>query len=219
MRQRFCILVVLVAAATWSCDNSSTTSTTKQGDVAAAKAAMTSFHTACDEWATARREGRAVSVASRKITEAYFEFLKQIKNTRYTPNNEWLFPRELAFAGSYQDPDGGHWSYLVGKGQTGLRMSAWKRAEWSADELPGHGFAASISLEPTELFEKFHVSTATQPDLKAEVIIVPYTLADTAGTIELRRNGKQWSFSPDRGIVGALNWWRPFADAATRPAE
>jgi hypothetical protein len=211
---------MLLAAATWSCDRSSTTSATKHGDVAAAKAALTAFHSACDEWSAARREGQDVSVASGKITQAYFEFLKQIKNTQYSPNNEWLFPREqIAFAGNYQDADGGNWSYLVGKGQTGLRMSAWKRAEWSADRLPAHGFAASISLEPIELFEKFHVSTATQPDTKTDLIVVPYTLGDAAGTIELRRNGKEWRFSPDRGVVGALDWWRPFASAATRPAE
>jgi hypothetical protein len=231
---RIAIVLPLVTVAP-SCDRASRTTTTaptsaptNDAAVTAAKAAEQAFHAGCDEWYAARQAGRDTSAAAKKIGLSYFDFLKHIQNTPYEPNNEWLFPQEqIAFAGSYLKADGSTYSFLVGKGQSGLRMSAWKRAEWSIERigdqdyptLPGHGFAASISLEPYDLFHKFHVSIGTRPDAAQDLFVIPYTIDDVAGTIELRRVGTEWQFHPDRGVVSSpMHWWKPFAErAATRP--
>ncbi len=225
------VLLLLLGVTGLSCDRASRTPTTapsNEAAVTAAKAAEQAFHAGCDEWYAARQAGTDTSAAAAKIGLSYSDFLKHIKNTPYEPNNEWLFPQgQIAFAGSYVKADGSTWSYLVGKGQTGLRMSAWKRAEWSVRRvgnldvptLPGHGFAASLNLEPRDLFDKFHVSLGNRPDDAEDRLLIPYTIGDVGGAIELRRVGQEWQFHPDRGEVGPLQWWRPFADrAATRPA-
>jgi hypothetical protein len=221
MTRRHCLLLLLIAMA--SCDRDAgriRTPARNENAIAAAKAAEQAFHAACDEWAAARAAGKDTSAASSKISQSYFEFRKHIKDTHYQPNNEWLLPREqIAFAGSYADAKGGNWSYLVGKGQTGVRMSAWKRAEWSDTGLPGHGFAASLSLEPYDLFDKFHVSVGTRPEVEQDLVLIPYTLGEVGGTIELRRVGDEWRFHPDRGVVGPMQWWKPFPEpSSTRPA-
>lgn len=180
--------------------------------IAAAKAAEQSFHAACDEWSLAQGKGQETSSAAAKIRCFYFEFMKHVLKTRYTPNCAVLVPEHIVGAGKLDLADGSTWSYVVGKGQSGVIMSIWKREKWQA-RLPPHGIAASLGIESPELRLKLTLGPATLAGEKGLTVVrVPYKLEGASGVIEIRHLGEngRWRIKPDRGIVHTGGWWRPF---------
>jgi hypothetical protein len=171
--------------------------------------AETEFHAACDKWEVVAAKGGDTAAAGGQITKAYGNLMSAIRKTDLTPNAAYLVPNPLVRAGKLRLPDKTEVSYLVGKGQRGLIVSVWKRTAWT-DRLPPHGLAASIGIAPPELLTKFTVAKADWADADKKVLRVPYTLGDTKGVIEIRRDGERWTVHPDRGEIEKGGWWRPF---------
>jgi hypothetical protein len=186
------------------------TSTPAIGDdpLAAVRRAEAEFHATCDKWEAVTAKG-GDTAARGQIAKAYADLMSAIRKTDLTPNAAYLVPDPLVRAGKLRLPDKTEWSYLVGKGQSGLIVSVWKRTAWT-DRLPPHGLAANIGIAPPELLAKFTVAKADWADAAKKVLHVPYALGDTKGVIEIRRDGERWTVHPDRGEVGKGGWWRPF---------
>jgi hypothetical protein len=175
----------------------------------AVRKAETEFHAACDKWEAVAAKGDDTAPVQGQIAKAYGSFMSAIRKTALTPNAAYLVPDQLARAGQLRLPDKTEWSYLVGKGQGGLIVSVWKRTAWT-DQLPPHGLAANIAIAPPELLAKFTVAKADWADADKKVLRVPYTLGDTKGVIEIRRDGERWTVHPDRGETEKGGQWRPF---------
>jgi hypothetical protein len=134
-------------------------------------------------------------------------------------NNAVLLPDQIANAGAFDQDDGSKWSYVVGKGQSGLIVSVWKREAWQTDRVPPNGIEASIGIEPKDLLSKFTVGIGSWTNEKRTELRIPYHLGKLSGTITAQRVGATWKVIPDRGTMGSGNWWKPAANApATRPA-
>jgi hypothetical protein len=175
----------------------------------AVRKAETEFHAAGDKWEAVAAKGGDTAAVQGQIAKAYGSVLSAVRKTDLTPNAAYLVPDPLVQAGQLRLPDKTEWSYLVGKGQRGLIVSVWKRTTW-ADQLPPHGLAASIGVAPPELLTKFTVAKANWADVDKKVLRVPYTIGDTKGVVEIRRDGARWTIHPDRGEMEKGDWWRPF---------
>jgi hypothetical protein len=214
MQGRLTALLVLVLTA-------AIIGATEDGDIAAAKAAEAAFHQACDKWSSDAGAGIDTAPSAGRIAQTYFDFLKKARATRYreSVNNAVLLPDQIAIAGALDQEDGSKWSYVAGKGQSGLIVSVWKREAWQTDRVPPNGIEASIGIEPTDLLSKFTVGRGSWSSDKQAELRIPYHLGELAGTIRVQRTGGTWKVLPDRGTMGPGNWWKPAVNApATRPA-
>jgi hypothetical protein len=162
--------------------------------------------------------------AEGRLSVAYMDFTKHAEKAGLDANEAFLLPFQFSYAGGFPPEDGqAGWSFLIGKGQTGVIITMWDRDRFADDRLPAHGID-TLGIEPQTLFDKFSVGRGRWVDAKREVMHIPYTIAKTqdmsevSGTLELRRTGKKWEILPDRGTLMGGHWWRPFYSPRPTPA-
>ena len=184
----------------------------KVDHIAAARNAEQSFHAACDEWSAIHaKKGEDTSSAAAKITSSYIDFMKHVLWTKYIPNAAMLVgkPKQIAGAGAIHSKNGIQ-SYVIYKGQRGLRIIVWSRAAWKNPPtgLPSHGIAAHFLIDPRELSSKFIVGKADWANADQKILRVTYTLGDVQGVIEIRRDDEHypWPIHPDRGVMKGDLW-------------
>ena len=127
---------VFAAIAGVSCDDTPnrTAHPTTAESLAIAKAADQAFHTACDDWQRADAQGQDVMPAEGRLSVAYMDFTKHAEKAGLDANEAFLLPFQFSYAGGFPPEDGqAGWSFLIGKGQTGVIITMWDRDRFADD--------------------------------------------------------------------------------------
>lgn len=183
--------------------------------LAATKKADLDFHEACDQWAAAYAKGEDTTSIEKRINDAYWRFMSSAHTYRdslpkiddnrdnYKPNEAFLDIGQFAMVGSYKTDDGHERSYMIGTGQSGIIVSVWERGASFKTKLPGHGINGILGIDPEEVREQFMIGVGKW---EGDILKIPYKIKDITGTIDVRRNGAQWKFVPDRGAFHRGSW-------------
>lgn len=185
--------------------------------IAAAKAVEEEYHALCDKWAAASERGESTTDIEQAIPKAHSRFVREVLQTKYIPNAAIPYRKTFVGAGQFTLDNGTTYSYVISGDTRDLTMWVWARKEWTADSIPDHGYAGSLSLAANEGLGPLKIGKATRQGIGSKtVFVVPYTLKDFSGAVQFRVADS--SVRPDRGTVDQSHVWHPNS-AATRDAR